>query len=762
MKKNFLNWAKSCLVAVFLALLCISGCNNSSNGIDIGGNLEDNGNTDDGSSENGNPDNIQNPDLDPEQKTCTLYFYPNFPEGAPESETLEPKTVTVNVGSYYTLPQEPIFNIKGYSFLGWTESLNYTSYVYKPGEEIWIPSELNIPDTYILYAKWADTTTETKYINGLEIYQNIVVGYIKDELPADVVIPDGVTAIGWKAFYDNWECTGCDIIKSITIPASCAGIGEYAFWDCTNLEKVVIEGQPSEIGVYTFKGCTSLKSIELPDSVKSIGMYAFSECTSLESVTMNGVETIDAYAFQHCPNLASVAMNSVEHIEHDAFFCCGLKSLHLPNTLKFIGDSAFGDCDFENVVIPDSVSAENIERWAFGGCKKLKKAVLPDDWDEIKFGLFDGCESLEDVNLPSALKVIGEQAFTGCFNLKEVIIPDGVTDIKRQAFSYCQKLSKVKIPDSVKTISERAFINSPLSEIIIPDNTTVENLAFSISTNLRTISLPASLLNDGVKFWDIFTKIAAYYGDNDYCPELEIPIIDDRFSDCRNIDIILRDGATRIPKEFLDSYNPYIYKSIKIPNGVETIEESAFCHAYFDNGIEFPDSVTVIKDNAMRSCGFTGKLPSKLEYIGSHAFAGYSGESVTIPGSVKFFDEFAFYDSNLKSVVIEPGVTEIPGGTFAAYNSEVPGVLEKIEIPNTVTKIGASAFFYQPNLTDVKIPESVKCIRWDAFVGCNNLNAQVTGQWYRVYELDETQIVNPADPNGKNLYWYSYWNWYRK
>ena len=759
MKRNFLNWTKQCVVAVLLAALCISGCNNSSDGIDIGGNLENNGNTDDGSSENGNSDNIQNPDLDPEQKTCTLYFYPNAPEGTPEAETLEPKTVTVNVGSYYTLPQEPVFSVEGYYFIGWAESLEYTYYTHNPGEEIWIPTELNIPDTYTLYAVWGDTI----YTNGLEIYQNTVVGYIKDELPADVVIPDGVTAIGWKAFYDSWELSGCDIIKSITIPASVQSIGEYAFWYCTNLEKVVIKGQLSEIGICTFEECASLKSIELPDSVKSIGMYAFSGCTSLESVIMNGVERIDPYAFSGCTNLATVSMNSVERIEHNAFGG-GLKSLHLPNTLKFIGKSAFYNCNFENVVIPDSVDVENIGDFAFWYCKKLKTVVLPDNWNEIKTYMFAYCENLTDIKFPSDLKIIGECVFADC-GLTEVVIPDGVTEIKDGAFSYCKNLSKVTIPDSVKIIREGAFYNSPLSEIIIPDNATVEDNAFSVSTNLRTISLPASLLNDGVKFWDIFIEWAFSTSNTNYCPELKIPIIDDRFSDCRNIDIILRDGTTRIPKDFFDDdmyIYPYIYKSIRIPDGVETIEEYAFFGAYFDSGIELPDSVKVIKDKGMRGCRFAGKLPSKLEYIGDFAFAGYYGESVTIPGSVKFFDEFAFYDSNLKSVVIEPGVTEIPGGTFAAYNGNAPGVLEKIEIPNTVTKIGASAFFYQPNLTDVKIPESVKTIRWDAFVGCKDLNAQVTGEWRRVNKDDETNVVDSADPNGDNLYIYSNWNWYRK
>lgn len=321
------------------------------------------------------------------------------------------------------------------------------------------------------------------------------------------------------------------------------------------------------------------------------------------------------------------------------------------------------------------------------------------------------CESLTGIIFPSALKIIGESAFSEC-GLTEVIIPDGV-EIKDYAFYKCKSLSKVTIPNSVKTIGIGAFFN-------------VESL--------KLATFPFSALTDGFSSY---------------------------FSGYSDLKVIINDDITEIPERAF-IYNTEIV-SVLIPDGVKRIGTLAFTSYRREKllDLQFPDTVKVLENNALEHAVFAGKLPSKLEYIGDYALADYWGESITIPGSVKFFGHRAFYNSNLKSVVIESGVTEIPSGAFSAYNENIiiPGVLEKIEIPNTVTKICSSAFFHQPNLTDIKIPDSVRSIGYNAFEGCNNLNAQVTGEWYRVKNDDK---IEPANPNGNNLYLYSDWNWYRK
>ena len=102
--------------------------------------------------------------------------------------------------------------------------------------------------------------------------------YLSETLVEDLVIPDGVTSIGDRAFY------GCTSLTSVTIGNSVTSIGDYAFRDCTSLTSVTIGNGVTSIGDYAFRDCTSLTSVTIGNGVTSIGDDAFSDCTSLNSV----------------------------------------------------------------------------------------------------------------------------------------------------------------------------------------------------------------------------------------------------------------------------------------------------------------------------------------------------------------------------------------------------------------------------------------------------------------------------------------------
>ena len=74
------------------------------------------------------------------------------------------------------------------------------------------------------------------------------------------------------------------------------------------------------------------------------------------------------------------------------------------------------------------------------------------------------------------------------------------------------------------------------------------------------------------------------------------------------------------------------------------------------------------------------------------------------------------WDSKIKSVVIEDGVTRIGAYTFCFMES-----LTEVSIPNTVTSIGHSAFWDCTALEKIYIPNSVTSIGTYAFLQCGSL-----------------------------------------
>jgi hypothetical protein len=80
-------------------------------------------------------------------------------------------------------------------------------------------------------------------------------------------------------------------IVSVILPDGLNNIGNYAFYNCIELESINIPNSVTSIGEWAFIGNKSLKNIIIPSGVTSIGGMAFQDCSSLISVTFNGAYT---------------------------------------------------------------------------------------------------------------------------------------------------------------------------------------------------------------------------------------------------------------------------------------------------------------------------------------------------------------------------------------------------------------------------------------------------------------------------------------
>ena len=94
-------------------------------------------------------------------------------------------------------------------------------------------------------------------------------------------IPDGVTSIGYKAFYNAAGLT------SVIISASVTSIADFAFDGASSLISVSIPEGVANIGRFAFARAASLISVSIPASVNSIGDFVFYACVNLRHVSVD-------------------------------------------------------------------------------------------------------------------------------------------------------------------------------------------------------------------------------------------------------------------------------------------------------------------------------------------------------------------------------------------------------------------------------------------------------------------------------------------
>ena len=426
------------------------------------------------------------------------------------------------------------------------------------------------------------------------------------------------------------------------------------------IDTVVLKEGVTRIGDYAFYNCTELTSVEIPEGVTYIGESAFACCQSLESVTIPG---------------------SVTEIGEGAFESCdSMLVLELTSGLKRVGAFAFSECvALRELILPDTV--ERIERSAFAGTMALHELVIPGNVQEIGDNAFNGCIQLSSLTLSEGIRVIEEMAFSNCSDLTEVLIPASVECLGDGVFSDCLAMTQIAvapesehfvvrdnilyskdlstlvhypaakeeqeftIPEEVRKIAGLAFAsNYFLMEVMLGDHLEeVGSYAFARCSSLSFVSLPAQTTRLGVSPFHDCTMLL----------EIEVDPSNPCYS---SIDGILYNKA----QTQLIQYPAGLYDDFyKVPDTVREIAENACYDAQDLEVLKIPAGVRKIGDMAFAFCDQLRDVeirvadPAQIE-VGLMAFFSVAGTPRTLrvpKGSSKLYKKSEQWQDLAKKII---------------------------------------------------------------------------------------------------------------
>ena len=608
------------------------------------------------------------------------------------------------------------------------------------------------------------TCTDTEILipttyNDLPVVSVEASAFLNNTAITSVVLPDGITSIGEKAFNGCESLTSvlfgknsqlssigpgafnyCYSLESITIPESVTNIGSDAFIYCYGLRSVTFgeNSQLTSIGDGAFNWCESLESITIPASVTSIGEWAFVECYrlvevwNLSKLNITAGSEDNGYVAYYAKRVETEPSESYVYTDENGYviyYDGKVKAL-----INYTGNET-------KLTIPDDITELNC--FALSDCYGLRSVTFGENSQltSIGDGAFNWCESLESITIPDSVTSIGDGAFCCCAKLTSITIPDGVKSIGNHAFEGCTALESITIPDSVLNIGDSAFAEcTALESITIPDSVlSIGYSAFEGCTALKNITIPGSVLS---------------IGDNAFkeCTALESATIsegvksigDNAFYNCTNlVNVSLPDSLTSISfNTFYGCTNLQTYDdgtAYYLGNSENHYLVLVSVISKEITSFTIDDKTKFIWSSAFSECRVLESIENtqNILCIGSHAFEHCNNlKTFTIPYGVTTIEDGTFFCcTNMQTITIPETVTSIGQSAFEGCNN-----LKSISIPNGVTSIGQKAFYECKKLENIIIPDGVTFIRFNTFYGCESL------EWVSlpesVYYIDQFAFKN--------------------
>lgn len=354
----------------------------------------------------------------PEENKHTITFMVNAPEGFTAQGSMPPQSSTE---LYITLAKNA-FSIEGHTFKGWAKDASSKEAEYEDAKENFM-----LIENIVLYAVW-------EYWLSVDENGNLIVQDV-DDVPQNVVIPEGATTIGEKTYLGSTFTDIFEKFETVTIPSTLETI---------NTGLAFSNSKPSAIPLPMKLIDKRTKGLPFKFIVDENNPHFKTNDSGNMLLSKDGTE------------LYFVTNSSSDYT--------------IPPTVKSIKEGAFIGADIQSIEL-DSVAVE--ANFSFKNCTKLTSAVLKnivktDGKDFDPSYLFDGCTALESADLSgfgTVERMLG--TFSNCTSLQEIKLPSGLKKFDN-AFNNCTALQTITFEGtaeqwndiSVMSASDKEFLKS--------------------------------------------------------------------------------------------------------------------------------------------------------------------------------------------------------------------------------------------------------------------------------------------------------------
>lgn len=184
-----------------------------------------------------------------------------------------------------------------------------------------------------------------------------------------------------------------------------------------------------------YKGCDVYK---VPEGVEKIEVGAFSDSIINKLVLPSTIRNIEAKSFLNSVIDELLIKDGLEEIKEDIFIKSRILKIKLPKSLKKIHNYAFRkiegldsfSCESEVIEIGVGVFSEGTFKDVTWWC-----------WSEIPKATFLNC-TIENILIPNGVENICDYAFAGCYKAKKIVIPVTVQSIEMHSFDEGHSYNK--------------------------------------------------------------------------------------------------------------------------------------------------------------------------------------------------------------------------------------------------------------------------------------------------------------------------------